>query len=94
MKWNSGYTVAIAIVMSIAFAFLATPSLALTIAGMWGALGIAELAALQIYDKTVSQVFWEWKDDPETPKWKVYAATIGGIGIPVLILILHLILAI
>jgi hypothetical protein len=94
MNWTSTYTMILAVVISLASAFLATPSLALTVVAMWSIVGVAELVSVKMNDATISRLFWSWKDDPSTPKWKVYTATIGGITIPLLIVVLHLLLAI
>lgn len=52
--------------------------------GFWwligGTLAISELIAKLKTGKTISQMFWVWKDNPKTPKWKKVFILFGMIG--------------
>ena len=73
-----------AVILILALLALTIP---FAIAGLWwwfwlwvaiaGVLGITELLAALITGKTISQRFWAWRKDPNTPNWQKWLI-LGG----------------
>jgi hypothetical protein len=67
--------------------FIITLALPFAFAGLWwwfwfwislaALLGIFELAAYLKTKKTLSQLFWDWKDNHSVGKWWILAGLIG-----------------